>query len=307
MTERRLRNLNFSKKVLLSVASGMAFAVLGLSNLLSATPNHVQSKAGNTGTIALAFEVASIKPNKSSSGVPIIRPNGDGIQATYVTLLDLIRDAYGTTRFENNRIPSGAPSWADSDRFDIEAKVNEATTNDLSKISLNQRDLALGLMLQTLLASRFNLIIHKETKQGPVYALTIAKKGYKMKPGTPIDPSFAGITTGTISMTHGTLIAQDVSMERLVSFLTLRTDRPVIDRTELKGRYDFTLEWTPDQAATPMFAASGENLREDTSLPEATDLPLFIAVQQQLGLKLEPTKGPVEILVIDHVERPSAN
>jgi bla regulator protein BlaR1 len=307
MIECHLRNLSFNKKLLLSVASRMTVGVLVLFNLISPTPSHAQSKAGNTGVIALAFEVASIKPNKSSSGVPIIRPNGDGIHATYVTLLDLIRDAYGTTRSENNSIPPGAPSWADSDRFDIEAKVDEATTNNLSKIGLNQRELALDLMLQALLANRFNLVIHKEIREGPVYALTIAKRGPKMKPGTPIDPSFAGITTGTIRMTGSTLIAQDVSIERLVSLLTLRTDRPVIDRTELKGRYDFTLERTPDQAATPMFAASGENQREGTSLPEITGLPLFIAVQQQLGLKLEPTKGPVEILIIDHVERPSAN
>jgi uncharacterized protein (TIGR03435 family) len=301
MAERGLRNQDFNKKLLLSMAG-----VVALFSLVSAIPIHAQSTTGNTSTTALAFEVASIKLNRSSSGVPIIRPTGDGISATYVTLLDLIRDAYGTTRFENDQIP-GAPNWANSDRFDIEAKVDDDAANDFHKVSLNQRGLTLDLMLQSLLASRFNLVVHKETKEGSVFALTVARKGPKLKPGTPIDLSLSGITTGTIRMTGGTLIAQDVSMERLVYVLTLQMDRPIIDKTELKGRYDFTLEWAPDQGATPVFATLGESQQGNTPPPDATGPPLFTALQQQLGLKLEPTKGPVEVLVIDHVERPSAN
>jgi uncharacterized protein (TIGR03435 family) len=181
----------------------------------------------------------------------------------------------------------GGPDWINSDRFDIEARVDHAASID-----------DLHVMFQNLLADRFNLKFHKETQEGPVYALTVDKSGMRMKPagsgqalGIPIVPAPGGGFTGT-----------RVPMQYLSWWLgqQLQNDgRPVVDETGLDQSYDFTLSFLPQ--LPPDF--SRERLP-----PEMQNLPsIFDAVKQQLGLKLEAQKGPVEYYAIDNVNKPSAN
>jgi uncharacterized protein (TIGR03435 family) len=167
-------------------------------------------------------------------------------------------------------------------------------------------------MLQALLADRFKLAVHHETKDLPVYSLVIAKGGFKLQESKPDETDPQGRTGMHISGSSGAMRGQLVSMASLAQFLYGRLNRTVLDKTGLTGKYDFMLKWTPDQnqmqpaggfQATSGGAPGGQPaLVADAGAPD-----LFTAVQEQLGLKLESGKGPVEVIVIDHVERPSGN
>jgi uncharacterized protein (TIGR03435 family) len=232
----------------------------------------------------LTFEVASIKPVKSGEGGPNIspKPAGQGYDAWSAPVRLMISAMY--------RIPiaqvTGGPSWLDTDLWDVEAKADHIYSRD-----------DLRKMFQNLLADEFKLKFHKESKEGPVYALMVSKSGSKMKVnegppdyGTPIDGHRGGIAVGT-----------RCPMQSLCYFLKLMLldDRPVIDKTGLTGYYDFTLTYLPE--LPPGFDKSNFP-------PEMLERPsIFDALRDQLGLKLEPQKGPVEYYVIDHVEKPEAN
>jgi uncharacterized protein (TIGR03435 family) len=226
---------------------------------------------------APVFEVASIKFHPepiTMSADPAIR--GARVVGTASTLIDLIEEAYGLRRDQL----SGAPKWAESDHYDIAAKP--AVEGAVTKDQLRQ-------MLQALLADRFQLKVHRETADVPVYALAVGRNGSKMK---AIAPDAAGgghvRTTGKgvhMETTKGT-------MEQLARQLSNTAGRPVIDRTGLTGFYAYTLDWFPENLAQP---------------PDLDAPSMFQALQDQLGLRLESTKGPVEKLVIDHAEKPSEN
>jgi uncharacterized protein (TIGR03435 family) len=148
-------------------------------------------------------------------------------------------------------------------------------------------------MFQQILADRFKLVAHHETRELPIYQLTIGKNGSKLKESAPDDPastkpSRKGIMFGP---GRGKVTATGGSLSMFITALSRQLGRIIVDKTGLTGRYDFTLEWTPDDAAP-----------SDQSGPG-----IFTAIQEQLGLKLEPTKGPVDVIVIDHIEKPSAN
>ena len=196
----------------------------------------------------------------------------------------LIRVAYGVEDFQI----SGAPNW-EYEGYDVKAKVDSATANELQKLSEDQRNLQQQRMLQALLADRFKLALHREPKEVPVYALVIAGNGPKLQKSKPAD-DYAngvkgpdGVPFGPHFMKFGPCerTSQGSSMANVVRTLSQRIGRPVLDKTGLTGEYDFALRCSPDE--------------------------FFTALQEQLGLKLESTKGPVEVLVIDHVERPSEN
>jgi uncharacterized protein (TIGR03435 family) len=164
----------------------------------------------------------------------------------------------------------GGPAWVNSEGFDIEAKGDHSAS-----------DAQLGQMVQSLLADRFKLALHRETRQLPVYALVVAKNGPKIRESTAARPGMAG--------GPGQLDAQKISLQVFTQTLGRQLDHPVLDQTGLTGRYDFKLNWSPDES-------------------DATGGPsIFTAVQEQLGLKLETQTGPVEVLVIDHAEKPSDN
>jgi bla regulator protein blaR1 len=194
----------------------------------------------------------------------------------------------------------GAPSRVKTQRFDIEAKVAEADVPKLDKLTVEQR----GLMLRPLLEDRFNLKFHQETKDLPVDALVIAKGGSKMKQSTSDNP----IANGLRLMGAGHLESKGVSIEFLAQVLSRQLGRSVLDETGLTGKYDYTLEWLPD-AAPPMAGGgeSGQPGNLNAPPPDSSGSSLFTALQEQLGLKLESQKGPVSVIVIDHIEEPSPN
>ena len=220
-----------------------------------------------------AFEAASVKLDRSGREQRWHREPGR-LAVENLTLGDLVRYAYDV---HSNQI-SGGPAWFDTDRWDIVATAGR-------EISESER----RRMLQTLLAERFQLTIRREMKDLPVYALVVAKGGPKLKANTDgierdeMDVSAAGFSQ---------LFCQDVPMSRIAMILFNPTGRIVIDRTGIEGNFDFKLEWMPDSAR-----AAGN--------PDGASI--FTAVQEQLGLKLESTKAPVEILVIERAERATEN
>jgi uncharacterized protein (TIGR03435 family) len=248
------------------------------------------------------FDVVSIKPNKSGSGMFRSMTIPDGIRAENAPLIMLIRQAYGLFN-SNDDLISRIPDWAKSDRFDIEAKVAGADVDDLKKLTRDQR----GQMLQALLEDRFKLKAHRETMERPIYSLVVAKGGAKLKPATEGDTYPNGIK-GPDGAAHGGMIrmgrtqftVQAIAIADLLSSLTQITGRTVLDKTGLTGKYDISLEWTLDDAT--LVAPDGSRLDVSASGPN-----IFTAIQEQLGLKLEAGKGPVEGLVIDRLEKPSEN
>ena len=258
------------------IAASLALAA---STALSQAPQS-QSEAASTPTPT--FDVATIRQNNSDQHARshIISSPHDGRFTTInVPLKMLLQFAFGTPESQITAIP--AP--LNSEKFDIEARSDPSIDAQLSKLDSDQAKLQKQLMLQALLADRFKLTWHKEIRQLPVFDLVIAKGGSKLQ------ESKANGRTYNIGSDH--ISDQGVTAPVLADQLAARLGRPVIDKTGLTGRYDVTLKWTPDGTEA------------------APDSPpsIFTATQEQLGLKLESTKGPVETLVIDHVEEPSPN
>ena len=314
MTERVTRKLDVTRKLLLSAAGLAAVAMPVVFGLLNTTQGRAQSQAASTVDSKFVYEVASIKPNKSGDNRIRLMVTPDSLSATGATPQMLIVSAYG---IQDDHQISGAPDWLQSERYDIEAKMDSAIADELRKIdSDDQRRAARQHMLQALLADRFKLTIHRESKELPIYTLVIAKGGPKLpeaKPGDTYPNGFKGPEgrpgTGMMRGRDGHVTGQGVPLANLVGMLSRQLGRTVIDKTGLAGKYDFTLQWTPDESQGPMFkgADGGPQGSNSVAPPESAGPSLFTAIQEQLGLKLESQKGPVEIIVIDHVEKPSEN
>lgn len=246
-----------------------------------------------------AFAVTSVKPNPKAPGWRLAS-TPDGWSGTGVSLFTLIREAYGV--FEPGRI-EGVPQWADA-QFDIEGKVDEADATTFQKLPYDQK----RLMLQALLAERFKLADHYEPRTMPIFVLTLAKGGSKMKETTPdelpegLNKEFARVTRAR----SGEFEAINMTVAQLISHLTYWAGRNVVDKTGLTGRYDIKLAWSPDSDLSLGHAAANDGQASLTP-PAPTGPSIFTAVQEQLGLKLDPQKGTVQVLVIDHVEEPSPN
>ena len=257
------------------VAAAMLVGFVGTTAPLRVFP---QSPARTESSDAPRFDAVSIRPSDPKSSGYAMRPGPDGITMTGVSVKVLILFAYDVNDFQI----ANAPGWIDSARFDLVAKVDMSSAQLKLPEDWPSRRRMLAERLQTALVERFNLRLHRETSVGPVYALVVAKGGPRLKAST----SNTGYTQGPEEIR-----CSDTSMETLASMLSVSTEREVIDRTGLMGEYAFDLKWAP------------ANAREgDSPLPD-----LVTAIQEQLGLKLLPTKGPMEVLHIDHVEAPSAN
>jgi uncharacterized protein (TIGR03435 family) len=240
------------------------------------------------------FDVASVRENKSDNGMMSWRYTPDGITTINISLANLISDAYNVKQY----LISGGPSWVKSTGFDVHAKVDADDVATFKKLSPAQR----RLMLQKLLADRFHLALHIETKTLPVYDLVIASGGSRLKPAAPDPPPPADANPSDppkprqmMRMGPGELELQDMPLTTFVEQLGYSVNRTVINKTGLTGKYNLSLRWTPDDQDP---ADNGS----DNQAPH-----LFTALQEQLGLKLEPSKGPVDTLVIDYVEMPTAN
>ena len=244
--------------------------------------------AAQTEAPAPSFDVASIHINNTETDGHhhiISDPGESHFRTVNLALRDLIQFAYGVP---DSQI-LGGPAWIDSIQFDIDAKSDPAVDAELHALPTEEARRRKQLMVQALLADRFQLKIHLETRQLPVYALVVSKDGARFK------PSMTNGTTIDTGRTHLHIAGSDDTIGILARELAQALGRPVVNQTGLSGRFDLNLRWTPDDAAA--------------SAPSSPDVPpdIFTAIQEQLGLKLESTKAPVPVLVIDSVEKPSPN
>jgi uncharacterized protein (TIGR03435 family) len=240
------------------------------------------------------FEVASVKlGDPLANGTSYGFQTGAGLKVENATLKSIILYAYDIRDFQL----SGATGWVTSERFSILAKGDHVEgPARYQELSYEQRKTMTALVrkrLQALLAERFQLAIHHETKELPIYALVVGKNGVKMK---PTDPS---VNMSNSSMGPGMFRAQMSTVDALAQGLASLLGRPVKNETALDGFYDFNMAWTPDAPA----AAGGP----DAKPVEAVGPTLLTAVQEQLGLKLETRKGPVDVIILDRAQRPSEN
>jgi uncharacterized protein (TIGR03435 family) len=246
---------------------------------------------------AQKFEVASIKPSAPGEQGILYHYPGARLRTTGMTVKYLIEYAYSVT----DRQLLGGPDWLDTARFDIDAKPETAPADkpDPGEPENNER---IRNMLRALLADRFHLQIRSEQKELPVYALVVAPGGPKMTKNTDEPYTMTNRTNGVVramgqakwgfTKTTMSQLAADLSGQVAAADL----ERQVIDKTNLSGEYDFILKWLT--AANEMKAAAD---------PKFGGPSIFTAIQEQLGLKLQPDKAPVEVMVIDHLEQPSAN
>lgn len=209
------------------------------------------------------------------------------LTATNVSVRTLILKAFHAKDFQ----VSGGPGWLATERYDVVAKTENTTISDKE----------LWLSLQPLLQDRFKLRFHRQTKQLPVYSLAVARGGPKLKPHAGTDePSLTGRTGDGKS----SIVAAGISMAGLADILGDHLDRTVVDNTGLRGGYDFKLDWAQEHLGEESGPSVPGSLEEGLGLSGPS---LFTAVQEQLGLKLESAKGPVEVIVIDGAEKASAN
>jgi bla regulator protein BlaR1 len=251
------------------------------------------------------IEVSTVKPAAPDKPGPRFgAPFSGGLSAEGTTLRLLVQLAYGVQHFQI----IDAPQWMNEERFDIIAKV-EGVTGVLPHGTM-------APAVRALLADRFQLKVHRETREGPVYALVAENSGHKLQSVEGMRPF--GVT--------GRYITGTMSMPFLANWLAWRVERPVLDKTGLSGTYDIQLAWTPDPDAPrlpaptppppppPPAPPSQSGSAEPTRLPHRTPPPLdpngpsiFTAIREQLGLRLDAQRGPIEVIVIDKVERPTPN
>jgi uncharacterized protein (TIGR03435 family) len=233
-----------------------------------------------------AFEVATIKPAPPDRPGKGFTMRGKEVLTIGTTVDDLITFAYDL----HTRQVTGGPSWLESDKFDITGQPDSPGRPNLKQFKI---------MVQKLLADRFQLTFHRDKKEMSAYAIVVAKAGPKLTKSE--DP---GNTPGLMFPKLGLLPARNATMEEFAQVMQGAVlDRPVVDQTGIAGRWDFTLTWTPDPT---QFVAMGAHVPPPTDDPSAPP-DLFTAFVQQLGLRLEATKAPVGVIVVDKVEKPSGN
>jgi uncharacterized protein (TIGR03435 family) len=245
--------------------------------------------------VGQTFDVASVKRETGVvSGVTFAARPGGTLTVVNNPLTNVIDNAYGIRRYQL----IGGPDWINSDRYNIQAKVARDATRD-----------ELMAMLQALLAERFKLQVHRETRELPIYLLTVAKGGIKATPSReggcvafdPRNPPRPGAGQRALPFCGNNIIrasawnATAIDMAGAAAALVGVLGRNVIDKTGVAGRFDISIQWTPDQAPAGVDAATNAD----------TAPSLFTVLEEQLGLKVESAKGPVDVLVIDHVDRPT--
>lgn len=253
-----------------------------------------------------AFDVATIRPSKADS-LRTVR-SASGLQMFDVTARYLMEQAYnipwtGGANGSRDRI-RGGPGWMDSDHYDVDAKIAPEAAATLEQMPEAQRRTQMNLRLQTLLADRLKLKVHFETREEPVFAIMTAKNGPKLAPASGAEGQQGQGISVRYSGQAAQMTAKGVTLAELAYWLTGYSEmggQTVVDQTGLTPRYDFALNWTRERALT----GGEQNGEADTSASRGP--ALFTALQEQLGLKLVNTKGPVEIIVVDSMERPTEN
>ncbi len=276
-------------KAKVSMRSSVLVAVAAA--MLTAVPMHGQTTLG--------YDVVSVKPNKTGGGMIRVNQGSDMYSGTNVMLKMLVRYAYDLTTEDQI---SGLSGPLASEHFDVEAKMDAETVAALKKMSKEESDAARRKMMQAMLADRFRLTAHREQKELAIYDLVIAKGGAKLTAATEAASGAKGPDgkpqpKGSMIVQNGQLAGEALPIKNLAMFLAQMLHKRVVDKTGLTGTYDMSLKWQPeDQAPESHDATGGEQAPS-----------IFTAVQEQLGLKLEPAKGLVDVVVVDRVEMPSEN
>jgi uncharacterized protein (TIGR03435 family) len=302
-----VKNLRKSCVAWVVVLAGVAACVP-----LSLAGQTVDQAAGGEPAAAVQFDVASIRLSPADAHM-MYPPNGsaENFSARMTTVESMIGFAYdipvtiGMSMdpahffLPHPQRLSGEPGWVFTDRYDLTAKLDGPPLEAWTRLTKDAQKAQLRLMMQALLADRFKLTMRHETRQMPVYALVVAKGGPKFAAGA-VAP--AAVDAGSDAkkpyvspwkLDRGLIAGQGRTMDGLVEMLGMQREldsRKILDQTGLKGKYDFSLKWG------------------SVDDPHETDGPsLFTAIQEQMGLKLQPEKTPMDVLVVDHIERPSAN
>jgi uncharacterized protein (TIGR03435 family) len=316
---------------ILRIAAFVSLTVPGLVGLITAPQMVAQSTSSPSPAILLSptvsaadelkFEVASIKPNHSGTpGFRFTLPAGR-LTATNVTVKRLIAWAYNGNQAGLERRDdqiSGGPNWINSERYDIDAKVEDSLVDEEKRVPFNQWADEVRLMVQSLLVDRFKLKVSYQTRELPIYVLVVVRSGAKLaeSTGSPVGPLGANPPRPEpqkgpmMGMKQGQVTAIGMPVGALAEVLSRQPELSghlVVDHTGLKGNYDFTLQWTPEIPDPVLEGASGSQGPASASAPDSSGPSIFSAIQEQLGLKLESQKGPVNVLIIDHVEEPSPN
>jgi uncharacterized protein (TIGR03435 family) len=265
---------------------------------VAVAPAHGQTQPAQIS--APAFDVISVKQNKSDSGGMSMTGVSDSFKGTNLIISNLVMNSYHLT---SDSLIYGLPGWTRSAHFDVDAKVVNPDKQVIDKLTDDQRK----AMILDILKERFHFQAHLETKTLPVYDLVVAKSGPKFTGGKgPNADTAAAMAKRGITASNGTMIVYDgeitaggVPLSSLVFSLTGAVGRTVIDKTGLVGNYDFELKWTPEHGDQP----SADNGQADAQSGPS----IFTALEEQLGLRLQSSKGPVQTLVVDHVEMPSEN
>jgi uncharacterized protein (TIGR03435 family) len=251
-------------------------------------------------TPAPAFDVASIKPYGPNRLMIRIQTTPDGVAVSGMPMHMILREAFGLT---NDRL-LGEPAWVTTSRFDVEAKVAPDDAPKLQQLTQEQR----WAMLLPVLEDRCALKFHHETRELTVYTLVVAKGGVKMQLARPADNATRlapGRNTMSASPTDFTFTAHGASMDSIARMISMQLGSTVIDKTGLTESYDYTLSFAPDESMKAGILTPGSG--GGAPPPESEGPSIFTALQEQLGLKLVAQKQPVDVIVIDHLEQPTAN
>jgi len=279
-----------------AASSSASLPPMPLAGPAPATP------AGTAPVTLPPWDVSTIKPASPDARGSMFQFTPDGIKITNVPLWAMVREAFGL----NDDHLFGGPSWAKTSMFDIEAKVSREDAPKLKDLKMDQR----RPMVVALLEERFGLKYHHETRELPEYELLVAKGGVKMQASKSDPPAADGGEPHGNHMLmmrgRGHIESTASGMSGLVRLLSAQLGRTVADKTGLTGNYDFKLDWTPDDTG-PQMMKSGNPASDGAPTPDAGGPSLFTALEEQLGLKLESTKGPVDVIVIDQLEQPTAN
>lgn len=288
---RQTMRLSGGKKTLFANARMFFLALPVIIGALSALPVYAQSQPSQR------FDAASIKPHLIDYGFGGFRPSGGRLTAANVTLLDLVLFAYQVKDFQ----VSGGPGWMNATRYDIEANGPGGSTLDQKRT-----------MMQALLRERFALSLHREIKELPIFELVVAKGGVRMRPTNCIAPESnqsrapekkPSQNCSYMALGRGTMDATSANMSQIAGALSILTGRTVVDKTGLEGTFGVELRFLPNETTRQILGPPDPA----NPSPVVDGVDISTAVQEQLGLRLESKKGPVEVLVIDHVETPSAN
>jgi bla regulator protein blaR1 len=309
---RSRRKLSRSAIVILAVAAPI---VLSLAN---STPGWAQSQvqSASPSEPALEYDVVSIKPTKSPTRFGRFVNTPDGLTATSITVFELIQRANGIQAGTDDGRIAGGPSWLTTDRFDIDAKMEGETVEASQKLSPADLRIARQRMLQGLLANYFKLAINRESRQLQRYTLSVAKGGPKLQEATPeeVAANAARVAAGRNALelyrnVPGGEAFKSFSMTLFMQYLSQLLERPVVDETGLTGLYDFDFLWfTPGAGpATVPGTPGAANVQSAIPSTNDDDDSGVIDAAKKLGLKLESGKGPVEVIVVTHVERPVGN